>query len=347
MGPMNEWNTAYRDLGFRGPDRAGRMSATVAGLDLGAVRGPSEIIIVTARWSSEREIGFGSVTCASSWDARRVLNAIEQHLDAPELRSALAELRLRCGTTLADAELITEAAMTTGNFTQFNIDLLPKLTGARYGFDQTLEYRSALWCARESDDALLVGWLATDHPGQEIRCTALLNPACPEAAKLAVAAEGDDLRTLLHDRNLSEAVFGQIVASAAARYLESERPSLQHDLLLAMALHLMCPAHLVPGLVAHLVGRSITRRIGLARQAWTAAPERRDAIHAVLLQRSRPGAHTDELLWAVLGQDGHAAEERIRWLDCHADARVHRFTDRARAVRGRALTVDSPKESRR
>ncbi|WP_186301174.1 RNase H family protein [Rhodococcus sp. WB9] len=324
-GIMTEWTSTYLDLGFRGPDPSGRMEAEINGLELMASYTPGNLVSVIATWSTEHTMGYLEMTCSATWDARHVLNTIGQNVDEVGMSHALEELRLRFGITLRDAEQMTERSMTAGNFGRFTVDTLPKVPSATYGLEETLEYRAAVRCARESRDGILVGWIATDHPCHDVRGAALQNAACPDSARLQVAAEGDAAWILLQDRELPAPIFKRMVKSEAVRYLESERPELHHDLLLAMALHPTCPENLVPGLVAHTAQRRGQRRIHVAQQAWSAAPDRRDLIHTLLLQKSRPGRSTNQLLAAVLGPDTTQHSARIIWIQQHGDSRVRRF----------------------
>ena len=322
---MTDWTTAYLDLGFRDPDPSGRMEADINGIELTAIYIPENLVFVVATWSTEHTTGYVEMTCSATWDAQHVLNTIGQNLAETGIAGALEELRLRFGITLHDAEQLTERSMTAGNFARFTLDTLPKVPSATYGLEETLEYRAAVRCARESRDSVLVGWIATDHPCHDVRSRALRNAACPDSARMQVAAEGDAPWILLQDRELPEPIFRRMVTTEAARYLESERPELHHDILLAMALHPTCPENLVPGLVAHTAHRRGQQRIHVAQQAWSAAPGRRDLIHTLLLRKSRPGRSTNQLLAAVLGSDKSQHPARVTWIQQHEDSRIRRL----------------------
>lgn len=315
-----EWITAYLDLGFRGPDASGRMNANINGIELTARAQSESLVSVLATWADDNS---DLMFCSPSWDAQHVLNTLEQHLGDHDMPAELDELRLRFGITLSDAEQITEQSMTAGNFWQFTLVNVPRVPFATTGIDETLEYRAVRRCARESQDSLLVGWIATDYPWRKLRAYALRNPACPDSAKLD-AASGGATSILLEDPELPESIFRRLIAYEARRYLGSERPKVHHDLLLAIALHPTCAERLVPGLIAHVAPGRGKRSLHVAQRAWSASPDRRDLIHALLLTKARPGKKANQLLTAILGPDPSRHPERIAWLEQHQDSRIRR-----------------------
>ncbi|EOM74974.1 hypothetical protein [Rhodococcus rhodnii] len=203
-----------------------------------------------------------------------------------------------------------------------------------YGPDQTIQRRAALMVARDCHDTDLVGWLALEHPDDDVRREACANLMCPLPVLLELSADPATVEWLLARIHLPTPVMARIVDVETRRYLLSPEPRMFRRRLLALAIHDACPSDRVPALVGHATTGDHALKVAAAHAVWNAPHVKRDDVHLQLLIGARRSDRSRELVEAIT----RGSSARLDWLEtqgahCAMLVADHRRQDRARSQR--------------
>ncbi|QXW00767.1 hypothetical protein [Rhodococcus globerulus] len=204
-------------------------------------------------------IGMNAVIrCDVTWSEERLFDALDQILTYLRPHSS-EEIHARFGVPLNRAEAIVAESLHTSNF-GCEIDSQPVPVG-RLPYSHvyvSLERHCALTCAAESGNSSLIGWIALEYPGDDVRSLALQNPACSDDILLAVSTMESSIPDLLERPHLPTEVFTSMIEAETARYIRSTEPSEHHLTFIQFALHPSCPEGLAIGLLSHVAGTAQT-----------------------------------------------------------------------------------------
>lgn len=249
----HDWSEHYRAAGFS-VENSTTLRASIFGsvctatiLDDGVI----ELCAMTINGCIGKN---AAIRCDATWSKERLFDALDQTLTYLRPNSS-EEIHSRFGIPLSRAEEIVAESLHTGNFGR-DLELQPTTPGRLpYSYVHvSLEQHCARKCAAKSGNSSLIGWIALEYPGDEVRALAMQNPACSDDILIAVSGMEFSIPSLLDRPHLSPAVFASMIEAETARYMRSKDPSRHYLTLVQFALHPSCSEELALGLLSHVAG---------------------------------------------------------------------------------------------
>lgn len=331
------WVRAYRACGFGGPDEYGRMSRELYGRSVWIREGTNRVVHVD-EVSYERELNFGQVN-----DYR-----VPVEWDADQVRHFLVKLVMHDGPwripysrldeSLARAAERTVANLDAGHFPSSIIDdaVLDPPRPLLLSAGASVPHADAERCARESDDAWLIGRLVRECPLSDVQMAALLNPVCPGEVLLdcCTGAVPGLQHWVLQRSDLTPEML-QVLAQAAVTGPSSHQGD--RAFITRVLLHPGCPEDSLASLVDRIKAAPTRERIALASDSRTLPLKRRQTIATHLLRDARRSKVASAVIDALIGVEGAAHgtllpdEEMLSWLVGNSHRTIKRLSqDRVR-----------------